>query len=79
MNKIRPIKVKLEDKFIVPEIIRKAKLLKNDDRFRRIFVEKDRSIEERTVLREMRIKMMESKRNNFYSIIRDGELICEPF
>lgn len=75
----RPLLVSLQSRKVAQEALRRAKELRTDERYKKIFVDRDKTWEERELLREMRKEMMKNRRNNMFSIIKDGQVICKPF
>ena len=59
----RPIKVKLSSPSIVKTVLGQAKLLKNSDKLKSVFVKPDLSIEERTERRQL-VKDLKQRRKS---------------
>lgn len=78
-GKKRPIKMEFESEEMVGKILANTKNLWKIPKYKGIYVEKDRSIEERAELKEMIEKMHEFRRQGFYSVIRNNELIKREF
>ena len=75
----RPIKVRLSSEGMATEVLKKAKELREYEKYQRVYVEKDLAYKEREMLKELRRQMYENRKKGMYSIIKNGELICKPF
>ena len=78
-GKKRPVMMCFESEETARRIMSRAKILRQCEKFRNIFLEQDRTREERDELKMMKERMVQNRKKGLYSVIRNNVLICHPF
>ena len=77
-QKVRPVKIAFTSATVVTGLLRKSHLLRTADGYSSVYISPDRSMEERTVRKEL-VNVLRRKRNEKPDLkfaIRDGKVVC---
>ena len=75
-GKVRPLKFSLRSTKEKDSILRKAKLLKNHDRFKRVFISSDKTKRQQDEWRELRKELIDRRNSGEDVVIYDGK-VCQ--